>query len=86
MPVVLNTHWDPIGVVESPDLDDEYDKYVGAVYVMLMDARASQGEIESYLWETATGYIGVSPYEDLAERCAATAAILIGWRSEFETH
>jgi len=84
--VVLNKHWDPIGVVENPNLDDEYDSYVDKVYVMLMDDRASKNEIGSYLYKVATGHIGLSPDEGLSEKCASTAAILIDLRPEFETH
>jgi hypothetical protein len=83
---VLNKHWDPIGVVKDPDVDDEYDNYVGAVYVMLMDDRASERAVEAYLYETATRHIGLSPGAWLTERCAETAAILVALRPEFETH
>ena len=83
---VLNEHWDPIGVVRDPDHDDEYDNYAGTAYVMLMDQRLPRDAIHQYLYDTATGYIGVSPGEKLTERCAQTAAILVGLRPEFETH
>jgi hypothetical protein len=83
---VLNEHWDPIGIVCNPNLDDEYDRYVGAVYVMLMDDRMPEDAINKYLYETATGHIGLTPYEGLAEKCAKTAAILIGLHPQFETH
>jgi hypothetical protein len=83
---VLNEHWDPISIVGNPNLDDEYDRYVGAVYVMLMDDRMPEDAINKYLYETATGHIGLTPYEGLAEKCAKTAAILIGLRPQFETH
>jgi hypothetical protein len=83
---VLTEHWDPIGVVTEPDLDDEYDNYVGTVYIMLMDDRSSEDAIEQYLYETATGHIGLTPYEGLAEKCENTAAILVGLRPLFETH
>jgi hypothetical protein len=46
---VLNEHWDPIGIVGNPNLDDEYDRYVGAVYVMLMDDRMPEDAINKYL-------------------------------------
>jgi hypothetical protein len=83
---VLNEHWDPIGVVSAPDVDDEYDNYVGTVYVMLMDHRRPEVAISEYLYDTATGHIGVSPYEGLPEKCKKTAAILVGLRPKFETH
>jgi hypothetical protein len=60
---VLNEHWDPIGVARR--VDDEYDDddYVGTVYVMLMDHRIPEDAISQYLYETATGHIGLPPYE-----------------------
>ena len=32
---VLLRHWDPIGVAEEPQAQDEYDSYVGGVYRLL---------------------------------------------------
>jgi hypothetical protein len=57
----LNEHWDPIGVAGNHGLDDEYDSYVGTVYVMLMDRRTPEDAINQYLYETATGHIGLPP-------------------------
>jgi len=34
---VLNDYWDPLGVADQ--VDDEYDHYVGAICLMLMDQR-----------------------------------------------
>ena len=82
----LNQHWDPIGVVSNPDLDDEYDGYASTVYVMLMDHSMSEAAISEYLYQTATAHIGLTPYEGLAEKCGKTAAILVGLRPQFETH
>jgi len=83
---VLNEHWDPIGVVSNPGLDDEYDNYVGKVYVMPIDDRFPEDAISQYLYETATGHIGLTSHEGLAEKCKKTAAILVGLRPQFETH
>lgn len=83
---VLIEHWDPIGVSDIPEASDEYDRYVGEVYVMLMDHRASESEIEQYLYDTATDYMGLDPHDALEKRCATTAQILVGMRPQFETH
>jgi hypothetical protein len=84
---VLMQHWAPIGISDIPDAHDEYDNYVGKIYVMLIDDRASRDDIEQCLYETATGYTGLPPYGGLAEKCATTAAVLVGLRPpEFETH
>ena len=82
---ILNKHWDPIGVAGS-GIDDEYDSYVGTVYIMLMDHRMPEDAISQYLYETATGHIGLPPYKGLAEKFEKTAAILVGLRPQFETH
>jgi hypothetical protein len=83
---VLNEHWDPIGVIVNPDLDDEYDSYVGTVCVMLMDHEASEAAISRYLYETATGHIGMPRAKWLLGRCEETAAILVSLRPEFRSH
>jgi hypothetical protein len=38
---VLMREWDPIGVRDAPEAQDEYDSYVGKAYVMLMDEGAT---------------------------------------------
>lgn len=83
---VLMEHWDPIGVRGIEEASDEYDRYVGEVYVMLMDHRASEGEIEQYLYDTTTDYMGLAPHDALEERCTTTAHVLVGMRPQFETH
>jgi len=83
---MLMEHWDPIGVRGIEEASDEYDRYVGEVHVMLMDHRASEGEIEQYLYDTATDYMGLEPHDALEERCTTTAHVLVGMRPEFETH
>jgi hypothetical protein len=83
---ILLEHWDPIGVRDIPEASDEYDSYVGEVYVMLMDHRASEAAINAYLFSTATGHMGLSPSDSLATASANTAAILVALRPEFEIH
>ena len=53
---------------------------------LLTDDRFPEAAISQYLYETATGHIGLTPYEGLAEKCEKTAAILVGLRPQFETH
>ena len=79
--------WDPIGVAGIEDAADEYDAYVGRVYVMLMDESASAEAIAAYLFEVATENIGLSSADGfLAERSANAAAALVAVRAQFETH
>jgi hypothetical protein len=83
---VLMQEWDPIGVRDAPHAQDEYDRYVGQVYVMLMDQRATEQAIATYLYDAATNYIGLSPRPELAVRSARTAKLLVALRPTFETH
>ena len=78
--------WDPIGVADVPEAADEYDGYVGTVYVMLMDQRAAKELIAAYLFDVATKHMGISAHAAVAERSDNAAAVLISMRSEFETH
>jgi hypothetical protein len=83
---VLMEHWDPIGVKNSPGAEDEYDAYVGKIYVMLIDERATPEAITDYLYDIATNYMGLTARPEILERSAGTAKILTGLRPQFETH
>jgi hypothetical protein len=79
--------WDPIGISDVEEAADEYDAYVGRVYVMLMDERANSEVIAAYLFEVATGHMGLSADRaNLTERSANAAKALVALRAEFETH
>jgi len=45
--------WDPIGINDVSEAEDEYDSYVRGVYRMLI-ARRSAAEIFAYLWWVET--------------------------------
>ena len=83
---ILMREWDPIGVADSPGAYDEYDAYVGKVYVMLMDERASGEAIEAYLYAIATGHIGLSPSDYQKQQARKAADALIAVRPEFDLH
>ncbi|MGO9062080.1 MAG: hypothetical protein ACLQU2_32640 [Candidatus Binataceae bacterium] len=57
--------WDPIGMSDAPEAQDEYDRYVAKAYVMLMDEGASREEIASYLRWAEEDWMGLAP-ADLA--------------------
>jgi hypothetical protein len=78
--------WDPIGVAGISEATDEYDAYVGKVYVMLMDERVTAEAIAAYLIDIATNYMGLSTRPELLERCVRTAAAVVLLRPDFETH
>ncbi len=46
--VLLNT-WDPIGVRDNPNAQDEYDSYVGRLYELIVN-NASDAELTDYLY------------------------------------
>jgi hypothetical protein len=83
---ILMRDWDPIGIAAIPEAADEYDRYVGRAYVMLMDERATATDIASYLFEVATERMGLTETQDLTERSDRAARTLVALRPEFETH
>ena len=58
---VLMQHWDPIGVSDIPEAQDEYDSYVGPVYRLLASG-ASDTELIDFLYRTETETIGLSRF------------------------
>ena len=61
----LMQHWDPIGVSEIPEAQDEYDSYVGPVYRLLASG-ASDADLIDYLYRTETDTMGLTR---LGSRC-----------------
>ena len=55
---VLMRHWDPIGVSDHPQAQDEYDSYGAKAYVMLMDEHATAQQITDCLFDIATRHVG----------------------------
>jgi hypothetical protein len=52
--------WDPIGVRDIPEAQDEYDGYVGGVY-RLLNQGISVGALADYLLEIQTESLGLEP-------------------------
>ena len=50
---VLMTVWDPIGVRDEPNAQDEYDSYLGGVFDLLTGG-ASDDRISEHLWRIVT--------------------------------
>lgn len=55
---ILLQDWDPIGVSDIPEAQDEYDSYIGGVYSKLI-RRAPKHELFDYLWEVETKNMGL---------------------------
>ena len=83
---VLMRQWDPIGVAYVPEAADEYDDYVGKVYVMLMEERATADQIAAYLLKIASEWMGLGHSEEIADRSVAAAKAIFDLRPTFETH
>jgi hypothetical protein len=56
---VLMSVWDPIGIKDEPNAQDEYDSYLGGVYELLITG-ASEERIAEHLWWIVTERMGLS--------------------------
>jgi len=56
--LVLNTDWDPIGVV-GDGINDEYDMYIGRIYSLLLRG-ASEQAIAEHLWTIEVDRMGLT--------------------------
>jgi hypothetical protein len=56
---VLMSVWDPIGIKDEPNAQDEYDSYLGGVYELLVSG-ASDERIAVHLWQIVTEEMGLS--------------------------
>jgi hypothetical protein len=55
--VLLGT-WDPIGVKDEPNAQDEYDGYIGRLYELLM-SNAPDAELTEYLYWAVHDHMGL---------------------------
>jgi hypothetical protein len=56
--VLLHT-WDPIGIQDEPNAQDEYDGYIGGIYDLLIDV-APDSDIVDYLFWAVHEHMGLS--------------------------
>lgn len=70
---VLLDVWDPIGIKDEPDAQDEYDGYIGHLYELLV-ANATDTELSNYLHRIAHDRMGFE--ESKASDTRATVAAL----------
>lgn len=76
---ILMSKWDPIGVSDTPEAADEYDRYIGDVCTLL-DRNATNEEITNYLRWVETERMGLTdlkgnPLVPAEVRSAAVAAL-----------
>jgi hypothetical protein len=56
--MALLKEWDPIGVSEFPEAQNEYESYVLDIYNLIITQR-SKHDIFDYLWELETEHMGL---------------------------
>ena len=56
---VLLEVWDPIGIADEPNAQDEYDGYIGELYDLLV-SHADDSRIIDYLYWAAHDHMGLS--------------------------
>lgn len=61
---VLLYAWDPIGIQDVPEVQDEYDSYVGGVYRLLASG-ASEEQLVDHLRLIETSNMGLSVPDEL---------------------
>ena len=73
---VLLEIWDPIGVKDEPNAQDEYDGYLGGVYQLLVEG-ASDDSIADHLCRIVTENMGLEAAKksDMAETVQALRQI-----------
>ena len=59
--------WDPIGIKDEPNAQDEYDLYIGDV-LELLNSDATEEQIASHLWKIIEESINVHPQKGATER------------------
>ena len=73
---ILLKEWDPIGIQDIPEAQDEYDAYVSSVYQLLI-SRKSEREIFEYLWWIETKHMGLSSDRQQTEAIARKLRALL---------
>ena len=66
----LNHDWNPIGVGDSPELQDEYDSYIDGLLDILDDENASIDALKDYLLVIENEQMGLEPDSNKAQKVA----------------
>jgi len=83
---LLMREWDPIGVKDVPEAQDEYDTYADKVYVMVMHEGASAEQIADYLYEIRAEYMGLGHSDEARDIARKVAISLSEMKPQFEAH
>jgi hypothetical protein len=77
---ILLHDWDPIGVADVPEAQDEYDSYISKIYGVLIRHEPRHKVVE-HLWAIETEYMGLFGNR---QRTKATVDRLLRFRDEVE--
>lgn len=84
---VLLREWDPIGVADIPQAQDEYDGYVGEIYSMLI-RHIPRSQLVDHLWWIETEHMALhgnrQKTEEIADRMLAIRDQLEGERPDHQ--
>jgi hypothetical protein len=69
---VLLDDWDPIGIKDEPNAQDEYDGYIGRLYELLVE-NATDAELSNYLYWVAHDRMGFEEAKALDTHAAVAA-------------
>ena len=81
---VLLTEWDPIGVSQYPEAQDEYDSYVPGVYSLLAGPVLDRGSLFFHLWQIETERMGLSETPASRQHTYAIVNRLLQLRDKME--
>jgi hypothetical protein len=76
-------HWDPIGVNDCENAEDEYDTYADRAYAMLMDENRSADEITDYLYFISSDHMGLGQSQALKNLAIEIADRLVALKPTF---
>jgi hypothetical protein len=77
---VLMREWDPIGVRDVPQAQDEYDSYIPKLFAMIVERQASAEDIGRHLLDIVTSNMGLSGGRFGQENCRRVAEALVKLR------
>ncbi len=72
---VLLEVWDPIGVKDVPQAQDEYDCCLGGIF-RLLTTGGTDDEIADYLWKQASEHMGLGLSPSAKEQMYSTVVAL----------
>jgi len=56
---ILLKEWDPTGIQDIPEAQDEYDSYISSIYKLIKSSK-TENELFDYLWWIETEHMGIS--------------------------